>query len=264
MTHCQVKGTGCGTVWHIAMWKALAMVPYDTLSGERHWLWYCMTHCHVRQCVIRYHGQCNMTMRHTATHPVYFIWQCDIRYHDQCLSPGWHIARWKALVVVLHDTLPCERHWLWYCMTYCHVKGTSYGTVWHIAMWKAPTNVFQLTLCYTVSQPEYFTWQCIMRYHNQCISPVNVPCGTTTSAFHLAMYHTLPCTGWHIAKWKALVMVPYDTLPGERHWLWYCMTHCHVKGTGCGTVWHIAMWKALVMVPYDTLPCWQCVIRYHD
>ena len=31
-------------------------------------------------------------------------------------------------------------------------------------------------------------------------------------------------------------MVPYDTLPGERHWSWYHMPHCQGRGTGRGTV----------------------------
>jgi hypothetical protein len=49
-----------------------------------------------------------------------------------------------------------------------------------------------LAICHTVSQPVNFTWQCVIRYHNQCISPGNVLCGTTTSAFHLAMCHAVP------------------------------------------------------------------------
>jgi hypothetical protein len=32
------------------------------------------------------------------------------------------------------------------------------------------------------------------------------------------------------------VVVPYDILPGERHWSWYRMTHCQVKGAGRGTI----------------------------
>ena len=45
IAHCQVKYTGCGTVWHITRWNTLVVVPYDTLSGEIHWLWYRMTYC---------------------------------------------------------------------------------------------------------------------------------------------------------------------------------------------------------------------------
>jgi hypothetical protein len=72
MTHCQVQGTGCDTVWYIAMWKALIMVPYDILPGERHWLWYRKTCCQ---------------MKSTGRGSVCYI------------------ARWKALVMVPHDTL---------------------------------------------------------------------------------------------------------------------------------------------------------------
>jgi hypothetical protein len=31
------------------------------------------------------------------------------------------------------------------------------------------------------------TWQCVIRYHDQCLSSDNVSYGTTTSAYHLAM-----------------------------------------------------------------------------
>jgi hypothetical protein len=84
-----------------------------------------------------------------------------------------------------------------------------------------------LAICLTLSQPVYFTWQCDIRYHNQCISQ-------------------------HIAR---------------LHWSWYRITHCQVKYTGCGgivwhiarlhwsgIVWHIARWNTLFVVP----------IRYHD
>jgi hypothetical protein len=119
MTYCQVKGTGRGTVWHIAMWKALVMVSYDILPCEIHWLCYRMAHCHIALVVVPYGA---------------------FSYCTGCITV-WHIARWKALVVVLYDTLPGERHWSWYCMTHCHVKGTSHGTVWHIARWEALTVV---------------------------------------------------------------------------------------------------------------------------
>jgi hypothetical protein len=52
-----------------------------------------------------------------------------------------------------------------------------------------------------------------------------------------------PYTGaWLGLKWNGRIYksgVPHDTLPGEIHWLWYHMTHCQVKYTGCGTTWHI-------------------------
>jgi hypothetical protein len=42
-------------------------------------------------------------------------------------------------------------------------------------------------------------------------------------------------------------------VPCERHWLWYRITHCQLKYTGCGTVWNIARWNTLDVVPYDIL-----------
>ena len=128
----------------------------------------------------------------------------ESKYQPLCHVKGagrgtvWHIARWKTLVVVSYDILPCEIHWLCYRMAHCH-----------IALVVVPYGAFS--------------------YWTGCI------------------------TVWHIARWKALVVLLYDTLPGERHWSWYCMTHCHVKGTSHGTVWHIARWEALT---------WYCKTHY--
>ena len=155
-------------------------VEHSTLvPSERCWSWYRMTHCHAK-----------VTSRGAV----------------------WRIARWKALVVVPHDTLLGERHWMWYRMTHSQVKGTGHDTYYH----------------------------------------VNVTGRGTVG---------------RIARWKALVVVSYDTFSDERHWSWYRMTHCQVKGNGRGTVWYIARWKTLVVVPYDTLPgerhwSWYCMIHF--
>jgi hypothetical protein len=143
---------GCGTVRHIAM---------------LHWSWYRMTHCQVKGTG---HGAI------------------------------WYIVRWNTLVVVPHDTLSGERHCLWYRIAHCQVKYTGCGNAFHLAMSCVPrpvppsnmsngttTSVFHLTICHTVSQPVYFSYQCVMRY-----------------------------------------LVPYDTLPGDIHWLWYCKIYCYV------------------------------------
>ena len=61
MTHCQVRETGRGSVWHIARSEALVVASYDTLPGARHWSWYHMTHCQVRGT-----GRC--TVWHISTH----------------------------------------------------------------------------------------------------------------------------------------------------------------------------------------------------
>ena len=114
-----------------------------------------------------------------------------------------------------YDTLPGERHWSWYRMTYCRVKYTGCVTIWRIVML-------------------HWLWYRMT---------------------HCQVKGTSRGTVWHIAMWKALVMVPYDTFPGERHWTRYRKTHCQMKGAGRGSVWYIARWKTLVVVPYDTLPC---------
>jgi hypothetical protein len=98
-------------------------------------------------------------------------------------------------------------------MTYCHVKYTGCVTVWRIVML-------------------HWLWYRMAHWQAK---------GTGRG------------TVWHIVMWKALVMVPYDTLPGERYWSWYRKTHCQMKGTGRGTIWHITRCEALVVVPYDTL-----------
>jgi hypothetical protein len=116
----------------------------------------------------------HLAMWHMVPWLVPFTWQCVIRYHKKCLS-----------------------YWSWYRMTHCHVKYTGRGNVWHIATWNTlvvvPYDIMPgeihwswYRITHWVPQPVYFTWQCVMRYHNQCISPGNVLCGTTTSVFHLA------------------------------------------------------------------------------
>jgi hypothetical protein len=80
------------------------------------------------------------------------------------------------------------------------------------------------------------------------------------------------------------------TLPGERYWSLYRITHWQVKYTGCGTVWHIARlhwsWYRMThcqvkgtghgtttsashlamchMVPRPVYFTWQCAMRYHE
>jgi hypothetical protein len=213
MTHCKVKDTGRGIVWHIAMWNTLVVVSYDILPCEIHWL-------------------CNRAV----PQPMYFTWHYVIQYHNKCISPCnvlcgtttnvFHLVMCYAVyrmapfhiapVVLPYDTLPGERHWSWYCMTHCHVKG--YAVPQQVPFtWKCvmryhnqcisagnvlcgtTTYVFHLAMCYAVPEPVYFTWQCAMRHHNQCISAGNVLCGTVLAR---------PITVWHIARWEALTVVP--------------------------------------------------------
>jgi hypothetical protein len=156
-----------------------------------------------------------------VTRTVYFTLQCVIRYHNQCISTG---------NVVCGTTTSGTQQFVMRYHNQCISPGNVlYGTT---------TIPFHLAICHTVSRPVYFTWQCVIRYHNQCISPGNVLCGTTTSAFYLTMCHTAPrpVQPSNMSYEVALVVVPHDTFPGERYWSWYHMSHCQVKGTGCGTV----------------------------
>ena len=121
---------------------------------------------------MRYHNQCispgnvlygtttspfHLAICHTVSRPVYFTWQCVIRYHNQCISPG---------------NVLCGTTTSAFYLAMCHAaprpvqpSNMSYGTT---------TSVFHLEMCYVVPQPVYFTWQCVIRYHNQCLSPDNV------------------------------------------------------------------------------------------
>jgi hypothetical protein len=124
-----------------------------------------------------------LAMCYAVSQPMYFTWQwhwlwyriANYQLKYTVCGTSWHIVRCKALVVVPHNTLPVEIHWLWYRMTH-----------WQL------------------------TWQCAMRYHNQCFAPDNVPCGTTTSVFQLAICYA--------------VQQPM-----------YFTWQCQVKYTGCGT-----------------------------
>ena len=86
------------------------------------------------------------------------------------------------------------------------------------------------------------TWLPVMSLpvkHAQWPDPLDPPHGSSANTNWTVPIYYCRGTIWHTARWKALVVVPYDTLPGERRWSWYHMTHCQVRGTGHGTVWHI-------------------------
>jgi hypothetical protein len=156
------------------------------------------------------------------------------------------INNWK------HKSCPCKTN---YGMTHCQMRGTNRGTVRHIVRWKA-----LVVIAYG------FTWQCVIRYHNQCISPGNVLCGTTTSVFHLAMYHTLSRPVPFIWQCVLRGTVRHSA---RLHWSWYRMTLSPVKGTGRGTIWRIVNWNTSVVAmcytePQPVLFIWQRVMLYHN
>jgi hypothetical protein len=95
----------------------------------------------------------------------------------------------SELGVEISTFVPCERRWSWYRMTYCHVKYTGCVTYGALSYSTGRGTVWRLVILH---------WLCYRMTHCQVK-------GTGRG------------TVWHIAMWKALVMVPYDTLPGERH-----------------------------------------------
>jgi hypothetical protein len=135
-----------------------------------------------------------------AQQPVYFSWQCVMRYHNQCISPG--NVSYGTTISVFH-------------LAMCHTVPLP-ASVFHLAMCHTvsqpvqpsnmshdtTTSVFHLAMCHAVPRPvqpsnmSYDTttsvFHLVIQYHDQCISPDNVLCGTITSVFQLAMCHTIP------------------------------------------------------------------------
>ena len=115
-----------------------------------------------------------------------------------------------------------------------------------------------LAMCHAVPQPVYFTWQCLRRYQNQCLSPGNASCvprpvqpgnvsyGTTTSVFHLAMCNAVqrpvPFT------WQCHA-VPRPVQPSNMSY-----------GTTT-SVFHLTICHTVSQPVYFS---WQCVMRYHN
>ena len=95
---------------------------------------------------------------------------------------------------------------MWYHNQCLSPGNMSYGTM---------ISAFHMAMYHTVSQPVPCTWQCVIRYHNQCnmtmrhtvprpVQHDNATYGSTTSVFHLAMCHTVPRPvpfTWH-KGWK--------------------------------------------------------------
>jgi hypothetical protein len=93
----------------------------------------------------------HLAMCHTVPRPVPFTWRCVIRYHNQCNMTIHHTVPRP----VQHDNAP-------------------YGNT---------TSVFHMATCHTVPRPVSFTWQCVIRYHDQCLSHgTNVESSTPSSA----------------------------------------------------------------------------------
>jgi hypothetical protein len=142
MTYFQVKCTGRCT-------------PYDILPGGTTTSAFHLAMCHTVPRPVpvtwQYVIRCTATsafhleMYHTVHRPVHFTWQCVIRYHDQCLSLG----------NMSYGTTTSAFH-----LEMCH-NGTM-------------TSTFHMIMRHTVPRPVPFTWQCVIRYHDQRLSPGTV------------------------------------------------------------------------------------------
>ena len=87
-----------------------------------------------------------------------------------------------------------------------------------------------------------------MWYHNQCISPGNVLCGTTTNVFHLAMCYAVPRPVYF--TWHNVIRY-HDQ----------CISRGNVSYVTTTSVFHMAIWHTVSRpVPF----IWQRVLRYHD
>ena len=83
------------------------------------------------------------------------------------------------------------------------------------------------------------------RYHDQCLAPSNVSYGTTTSVFHLAMWHAVP---------RPVQPSNMSYVPLRVYFTWQCAMRYHDQ-------FNLAMCHVVPQPVYFT---WQCVMRYHN
>jgi hypothetical protein len=121
---------------------------------------------------IWYHDQClatgnvsygtttsvfHMAMCHTETRPVPFTWQCVINYKSIRQHLCFCVDR-KCKITYFYVTNNPFR---------LNVTLLFFGWAFTTILFTM-TSVFHLTLCHMVPRPVYFTWQCVIRYHDQC------------------------------------------------------------------------------------------------
>jgi hypothetical protein len=128
--------------------------------------------------------------------------------------------------------------------------------------------------CHTVPRPVPRTWQCVIWYRDQCLSPGNVSYGTMTSAFHLALCHMVPRPvyfTWQCVIWEndqCNLAICY-TVQQPVCFTWHCAMRYHDQclsrgNVSCGTtnsVFHLAM---CYTVPRPVPFTWPYVMRYND
>ena len=113
-------------------------------------------------------------------------------------------------------------------------------------------------MCHMVSQPVPRTWQCVIWYHDQCISPGIMSYGTTASVFHMAMCHTVtrpvPFTWQSAIRYHNQCNLAISHMvPQPVYFTWQCAMRYHDQ---C----NLAMCHVVPQPVYFT---WQCIIPEH-
>ena len=110
--------------------------------------WSCVKMCHTAPRPVPHTWKCVMVPR-----PVSRTWQCVVWYHNQCISHGnvSYGNTTSASHLAMCHTVP----WL------VQHDNATYGNT---------TCVFHMAICHTVPRPVSFTWQCVIRYHDQRLS----------------------------------------------------------------------------------------------
>jgi hypothetical protein len=128
--------------------------------------------------------------------------------------------------------------------------------MWHMV---PRTSASPLAMWHMVPRPVPFTWQCVIRYHDQGLSPGIMSCGTTTSVFHMAMCHmgkrpVQPSNMLYGTTPSVFHLAMCYAVPRPMPFTWQCVMRYHDQ---C----NLAMCHAVPQTVYFT---WQCAIRYHD
>jgi hypothetical protein len=121
------------------------------------------------------------------------------------------------------------------------------------------TSASHLAMCHTVPWLVPFTRQCVIRYHDQCLSPGNVSYATMTSVYHLTMCHTVP---W-LVPFTCQYVIRYHNQCNMtmRHTVPRPVQHDNAPYGNTTSVFHLVICHTVPRPVSFTL---QCVIRYHD
>jgi hypothetical protein len=112
---------------------------------------------------------------------------------------------------------------------------------------------------HTVSCLVPCTWQCVIHYHDQCLSPGNVSYGTTTSAtWQYAIWYHDQC---NMTMRHTVAQPLYFTWQNVIRYHDQCLSPGNVSYGTTTSVFHLAMCHTVPwLVPFTC----QYVIRYHN